>query len=263
MKIVTLSENYAKDRGILAEHGLSLYIETYDSDGSDNRRILFDTGQSDVFIHNAQKLKVDLTQVDSVIISHGHYDHAGGLNDFLKINKRAKVYMKMEALQPKFHKGNTFTGFEPDMSLLDGRVEFIDEITNIGESIFIFPEIKIFNEADTSFSGEDTFRDELFVSVIQNSAMTILSSCSHRGISNILKTAHDYFGLPVQSIIGGFHTRDASMERIGLIAEEIRGYSPISVGICHCIGLEVFSVFKEKIPDTRVYYNYSGKKTII
>jgi len=263
MKIVTLSENYARDRGILAEHGLSLYIETVNSDGTVNRRVLFDTGQSDVFIKNAQKLKVDLTQVDSVVISHGHYDHAGGLNDFLKINKRAKVYMKMEALQPKFHKGNIFTGFEPDMSLLDGRVEFIDEITNVGDSIFIFPEIKIFNEADTSFSRADSFRDELFVSVIQNSAMTILSSCSHRGISNILRTAQDYFGLPVHSIIGGFHTRDATMERIGLIAEEIRGYFPKSIGICHCTGLEVFSVLKEKIPDTRIYYNYSGKTTII
>jgi len=263
MKIVTLSENYAKDKGILAEHGLSLYLETFNSDGTINHRILFDTGQCDVFIKNAQKLGVDLSNVDSVVISHGHYDHAGGLNNFLKINKKAKIYMKMEALAPKFHKGNSFIGFEPDMSLLSGRIEFIDEITNIGESTFIFPDIKIFNEIDTSFFGDDTFDDELFLTVIENSEITILSSCSHRGITNIVKAAYDFFGLPVNSIIGGFHTRDASMERIGFIADNLKSYSPGSIGICHCTGLELFSVFKEKMPDTRVYYNYSGKKTII
>ncbi|PKP40874.1 MAG: MBL fold hydrolase [Bacteroidetes bacterium HGW-Bacteroidetes-10] len=263
MKIVTLSENYAKDKGILAEHGLSLYLETFNSDGTINHRILFDTGQCDVFIKNAQKLGVDLSNVDSVVISHGHYDHAGGLNNFLKINKKAKIYMKMEALAPKFHKDKLFIGFEPDMSLMDGRVEFIDEVTNIGESAFIFPEILIFSEFDTSFMGRDKFDDELFLAVVENSSVTVLSSCSHRGISNIVKAAHEYLKLPIKNIIGGFHTRDVSEDRINFIAHNLKQYSPESIGICHCTGFENLSQFRELLPETSVFYNNSGNKIFL
>ena len=88
MKIVTLIENLADSPGLVAEHGLSLYIDTGD------KKILFDTGQSGLFIQNAQKLGVDVSEIDALVISHGHYDHTGGLRPFLEVNKKAKVFAK-------------------------------------------------------------------------------------------------------------------------------------------------------------------------
>ena len=76
MRIINLTENTLGRAGCLAEHGLCFYIET------DNHRVLMDTGQTDLFRQNAEKLGVDLTAVDTVVLSHGHYDHGGGIPAF-------------------------------------------------------------------------------------------------------------------------------------------------------------------------------------
>lgn len=85
MKIITLIENLVYEEGLVAEHGLSVYIETA------NRKMLFDTGQSGIFIQNAKTLSIAIENIDSVVLSHGHYDHTGGLYPFLDVNKKAKV----------------------------------------------------------------------------------------------------------------------------------------------------------------------------
>ena len=87
MKIWTLMENSACQGDLAAEHGLSLYVET------NGKKILFDAGQSAAFADNAEKLGVDLAQVDLVVLSHGHYDHSGGLRRFLEINDHAEIYV--------------------------------------------------------------------------------------------------------------------------------------------------------------------------
>jgi len=87
LKIITLHENRAISKKYKCSHGLSLYIET------SKYKILFDTGTKDLFVHNANKLGVRLEDIDIVIISHGHYDHGGGLETFLKLNSKTKIYM--------------------------------------------------------------------------------------------------------------------------------------------------------------------------
>ena len=89
-KITTLVENAVYGRSLQAEHGLSLLIE------SEGYKILFDTGQSDLFIRNAALLDIDIAEVDFLILSHGHSDHTGGLRHFLAINKKASVICKQE-----------------------------------------------------------------------------------------------------------------------------------------------------------------------
>ncbi|NCB44400.1 MAG: MBL fold metallo-hydrolase, partial [Clostridia bacterium] len=86
LKITTLVENYVTDEGLGAEHGLSLLLEVCGDEGEVLSRHLFDTGQGDLFERNAKVMNIDLRQIDSVFISHGHYDHAGGLDSFLKLN---------------------------------------------------------------------------------------------------------------------------------------------------------------------------------
>ena len=87
MMIKTLVENTAQSKNFGTEHGLSLYIET------NNRKILFDVGASELFLDNAKKLNVDICDVDYLIISHGHYDHGGGLEAFLRENTKAEVFL--------------------------------------------------------------------------------------------------------------------------------------------------------------------------
>ena len=101
MKITVLAENSVcktNSLNVKAENGLSLFIEF------DERKILFDTGQSDLFIHNAEKMGIDLSQVDYLVISHGHFDHGGGLKHFLKINKKAKIFLHINAANKLLHK---------------------------------------------------------------------------------------------------------------------------------------------------------------
>ncbi len=94
MKIVTLIENTSLSKDYHHQHGLSLYIE------SGQHKILFDTGSDGKFIENAKKLQVDLTKVDTVVISHGHYDHGGGLKAFVEINDKAQIYIGVGAYEP-------------------------------------------------------------------------------------------------------------------------------------------------------------------
>jgi len=91
MKIVTLMENTAAREDLSAAHGLSLYIET------PKHRILMDMGPNNEYLENAAKLGVDLTQVDVAILSHGHYDHGGGLKAFCQMNDHAKIYVRENA----------------------------------------------------------------------------------------------------------------------------------------------------------------------
>ena len=93
MIVKCLMDNEASSGEFLTEHGLSLYIETRD------HKILFDTGASPAFAENAEKMGVDLAQVDIAVLSHGHYDHGGGLSKFLEINKKAKVFINENAFK--------------------------------------------------------------------------------------------------------------------------------------------------------------------
>jgi 7,8-dihydropterin-6-yl-methyl-4-(beta-D-ribofuranosyl)aminobenzene 5'-phosphate synthase len=107
MNIITLMDNRIdheiKNKHLESQHGLSMHIETKE------HHILFDTGQNAKFINNAKILGVDLTKVDICVISHGHYDHGGGLKAFLKLNNHAKVYMHPEAFRlHKVQKGILF-----------------------------------------------------------------------------------------------------------------------------------------------------------
>ena len=91
MKIINLVENNSGDNGCLFEHGLSFYLET------DKHKILMDTGASDAIIANAKILNIELNRVDTVVLSHGHYDHSGGILPFVSLNDRAKIYLQEKA----------------------------------------------------------------------------------------------------------------------------------------------------------------------
>ena len=264
MKIITLIENHVQLESLQAEHGLSILIDT------GVEKILFDVGQSDLFIKNAIKLGIDIAEIDYVVLSHGHSDHTGGLYPFLQINKKAKIFCKKEIFIPKYNKGDKFIGLPLQDNLLKERLVFIDSVIELTGNIFIVPHIDIYNPDDTHFENlkkkvndellKDDMLDELFIVVKHKSKISILTACSHRGITNICKTAIDYFKFPVNAIIGGFHLKHSTVEQYQFILDFLNSeIKPSLVGICHCTGIEKLASMKRDL-NSYVFYNETGKQ---
>ncbi|MDD3037811.1 MBL fold metallo-hydrolase [Bacteroides sp.] len=262
-RITTLVENCVYGHKLQAEHGLSLYIEI------SGYRLLFDTGASDLFIRNARLLHIDLQTVDYLILSHGHSDHTGGLHSFLKLNSRATVICKQNIFSPKF-KDERENGIKYVHRFDINRFRFIDEQTELVPGVFLFPTIEIIDQEDTHFEHfwvqqedgrkiPDTFQDELAMALVDSNRLSIISACSHRGITHLLRTIRAVFPeLPCNLLLGGFHIHNAEEQKYRVIADYLRNYLPHRIGICHCTGVDKFAFFCKDFND-RVFYNYTGK----
>ena len=168
MKWTVISDNRTQNPSLQTEHGLSILLET------EKHRILLDTGASDVFIRNAERLGIDLSMVDYVFISHGHSDHAGGLKHFIEINDKANVIVSPDALKGKFYSKRQYlhsiTTEWPDIP--QERLLTIEHSESIGDDIFIIAHISQINpmpegnqhlfveKSDGDYKNDD-FRHEL------------------------------------------------------------------------------------------------------
>lgn len=127
MRCITLLENTCGNADCIAEHGLCIYVETQ------KHKLLLDTGQTDAFLHNAKAVGVDIADVDTVVLSHGHYDHSGGILPFCSVNHKAQIYMQKTAAEPHFN-GERYIGIDkripelPNINLLDGDIQLDDEL---------------------------------------------------------------------------------------------------------------------------------------
>ncbi len=212
MDIYMLVEN-TKPTGsaFLSEHGLSMYFEFA------GKRILFDTGASDKFIYNATLHGIDLSKVDICVISHGHYDHTGGLAHFLDINKKAVVYMKKSALDEYYTKRlirYVFTGIDKNFFKKYGdRLVFVEEDIEIASGLTLANITKyrhypvytssMYRKHENKMLPDD-LSHELFINVKTKQGNIVLTGCSHHGLINILRTDQDKFG-KIYGVVGGFH----------------------------------------------------------
>ena len=193
MKIVTLLENTACKDGLCAAHGLSLYIET------PRHKILFDMGPNDGFLTNAKALGVDLAAVDTAVLSHGHYDHGGGLAAFCEANSRAEVLIHMDAFGDFYavNEGREprYIGLDPELWQIESRVlptggllRLDDELTLFADEGEDFPALAA--SAALQVRTEEGFRPDDF---------------AHRGVVNIRDRAAELLGRMPDAVIGGFH----------------------------------------------------------
>lgn len=239
MKIWTLIENTACREDLAAEHGLSLYIEAC------GRRILFDSGQSDAFADNAAHMGIDLRRVDFAVLSHGHYDHGGGMGRFLKINPTAPIYLTREALDPHYH-GVKYIGLSPVLSA-SRRLRWTADAMELAPGITLYRNLTCTHPVDSAGlqmvekgrkKAED-FRHEQYLLIEEGGRRVLFSGCSHRGIENIA----EHFRPDV--LIGGFHFSklppDSPRLRAAaqaLLSLDCRYYT------CHCTGQAPFDVMK-------------------
>ena len=243
MRIVTLIENTTCREDLCREHGLSLYIETND------HRILFDAGQTDAFADNAKKLGINLAKVDFAVLSHGHYDHGGGLKRFLEINKTAPVYVSRNAFMPHYNGSEKYIGL--DERLLDiPRFVFAENTTQIAPGITLesgsIPLPHPIDPAGLTLleSGglhPEDFRHEQYLIIEEDGKRFCFSGCSHRGILNI--AAH----FRPDVLIGGFHfmklTPQTDARRLTDSAQELLQH-PTVYYTGHCTGTAAYDFMK-------------------
>ena len=111
MKIQNLVENEQREKWLSGRTWISVYLET------GKHKLLVDTGATDAFLRNAEFLGIDLKEVDILILSHGHYDHGGGILTFSKINPRARIYIREDAFAKYYHereRGTDYIGLDPE-----------------------------------------------------------------------------------------------------------------------------------------------------
>ena len=266
MEIITLVENYATKEGLKGEHGLSFLIK------KDNYKILFDTGQSGVLVENAKKLGVKLEDVDYLILSHGHYDHTGGLESFLKINSKAKVISHQKSLEKRYSNSTgkiREIGFRLEKGYKSYKNEFvfIEEDYKINEDIkivanvekitdFEMNEKKLFVKKNNEYV-QDEFLDEINLVITEKNKDNIITGCSHRGIINIIKTIQKRDEKEINLIIGGFHLKGKSEERVKKTINELKKIKFERIETNHCTGLDGYMELKKEFGD-KVNYNYVG-----
>lgn len=248
MKVWTLSENTAADDSFAAEHGLSLYIAFGD------RKILFDAGQTGAFADNGEKLGIDLSAVDLAVLSHGHYDHGGGLTRFLECNSRASVYLRREAFLPHYNAAGKYIGLDPALES-HPRLIFTEDTQNIAEGISLYSCNRLPRPFPTDSFGltqltdgqlrPDDFRHEQYLLLEENGKRVLFSGCSHKGILNLVQ----WFRPDV--LIGGFHFKPLDITGRGrqvlTDAARLLTEQPTVYYTGHCTGSAQYAFLKRRM----------------
>lgn len=257
MRIVNLMEDTKGHPECRYEHGLSFYVET------EKHKLLLDTGASSAFIQNAEVLGIDLKQVDTVILSHGHYDHSGGIPAFAELNPAAKIYMKSSACNEFYHvhtdgQENRYIGI--DQRILDlPQCVMVEGDCRIDEELFLFSGItgrKFWAKSNLQLKQkvngsmiQDTFDHEQCLVITQNGKNILMSGCAHNGILNILDRYREIYRVDPDIVISGFHM----MKKSGYTAEEIESIEETASALKeinavfytgHCTGKAAYDMMK-------------------
>lgn len=261
MKFTFLVENKTDRVDCMAEHGLSIFIE------NDGKKILFDAGNSDMFLKNAKALGINLADVDLAMVSHGHYDHTGGFPYFLEINKTAQIYIHKDAFFEDYHctdikfKRNCGINWNKEekekilsRSILTEKPVWIDENTVISGTI---PEIKDIQTSDPFIrkyeSGEteiDDMSHEQFLAIRTPKGIVLFSGCSHKGVIPAVKYARELFnGENVKLLVAGMHLFRTSKEISEKIIDELIELNVEKIVPVHCTGLKAIAEISKRLED--------------
>ena len=262
MEFQILVENKTETEGVLAEHGLSIYIDT------GTVKILFDAGASDAFAMNADRMKVDLSEVDMAVVSHGHYDHTGGFPLFCRRNHKAPIYIHKNAFREShgFEDGKIEdemcgirwseeqrNGIASRMVLTDGPLKITDDIIISGT----VPMAEGFEPTEKfyyfSANGAPVFDDmshEQILVIRAPEGLFVFSGCSHRGVISALMEARRLFpGEKVACLVSGMHLYKASDETRAEVIETLKAEEVQLIMPVHCTGMKAIFELKQAFGD--------------
>ena len=274
MRIINLIENTEGPSGCAYAHGLSFYVETK------KHRMLLDLGPSGETLQNAQIRGIDLKKVDTVILSHGHYDHSGGILPFAGINDHALIYMQETAVGDYFSdRGKSaperyeYIGIDKDIAKLP-QVRFLQGDNQLDEELELFTiknrshKLPSSNKRILVRKGDllqcDDFVHEQFLVIRQGKTRILMSGCAHSGILSIMDAFCDKYGKEPDLVISGFHLMKKAeytgdeIREIEEIAEELKKYSTRFI-TCHCTDLPAFDRMKAIMGD-QLTYVHSGEE---
>ncbi|MDY6911101.1 MAG: MBL fold metallo-hydrolase [Chloroflexota bacterium] len=265
IRITTLSENAAKS-GFIAEWGLSVLIE------ADDLRILLDTSQSFSVVHNAQALGFDLSIVDKLVLSHGHYDHTGGLREVLSQTGEIDIIAHPDIWQAKCAVRNNietpigipFTRGELEQigarfQMTTNPVWITDNIVTTGE----VPMVTEYEQIDSNLfvrDGEilrpDLLLDDLALAIKTEKGLVVILGCGHRGMVNTIWHLQRITGEKrVNCVLGGTHLIAASPERLALTVADLSQIGIEKLGVCHCTGFGASCRLANEFPNSFVLNN--------
>lgn len=273
MKLTALIENKAPVE-LVCEHGLAVHIEYR------NKNYLLDSGATDEFLKNADRLGMDLSKIDYSVLSHAHYDHSGGFGGFFKRNNKAKVYLRGEAKEKcyiKFGPLRKYIGIpEKILAHYSDRFEYIQDIQQIEEGVWLIPnkpedstekgkKAHMYRKKASGLQPDDFLHEQSLV-FETSEGLVILNSCCHYGVDHIVEEVKDAFPeQEVLAVVGGFHlmgfkgtsSMSNTADEIKALGQRLSDLGVKKIYTCHCTGDPAFKILKEMLGD-RVQYFSTG-----
>ena len=262
MKISFLTENKTDREGILAEHGLSVHIETGDS------KILFDAGASDIFAYNAERMGIDLAQIEMAVVSHGHYDHTGGFPLFSRVNSKAPIYTHKNAFRQSH--GSSEGKIEKEMcgirwsdeqkEALEGRMHLTDGPIFMNENIGITGTVPLtegFEPSEKFYYAnldgnpvEDDMSHEQCLVIREETGLYVFSGCCHRGVVSAIEAAKAMFdGEKIALLVAGMHLYEADHKTRAHVINRLMQMDVEKIMPVHCTGMEAICELKSMLRD--------------
>jgi len=270
LRITVLVENTVHQPGLMAEHGLAFWIE------ADGRRVLFDAGQGFALRHNAQRLRIPLAEADAVALSHGHFDHAGGLTQLPREMAGVPIHLHPAALQPRYSKRGSESPRSigiPDEALqwLQARPNLLRPTTKpveLAPGVWLSGEIPRHPSPDSP-DGAGHFQDEAGIAqgffldqrctrpdpvaddqallIHTTGGLVLLLGCTHSGLENTLAHADRLRGeVPLRAIIGGMHLLRADAPRLERAITALAARKPELIAAGHCTGSRAVALLRER-----------------
>ena len=274
MQLTTLCDNLVSVPGFVAEWGLSILME-YGEDV-----VLLDTGMTDCVVRNAAGCGLDLSRIDTIVISHGHFDHTGGLRRVLqKAQKKVNIIMHPDAWGVKYavrpetagtqtryigipyaraeleSLGAQFTlSREPvwltEHMVTTGEVPMVTAFESIDKNLFV--------KVDEDLQP-DTFPDDQALVVKTVKGLVVLLGCAHRGMINTLLHAQNITGEQrIYAVVGGTHLFRAEPEQLDQTVAKLKELNVHHIGVSHCTGMPA-AIYLQKHFQDRFFFNHSGK----
>ena len=271
IRISTLMENTSTDSGILGEWGLSMFVET------PGLKFLVDTGPGESIGKNIDTMKIDLTGTGLIVLSHGHYDHTGGLPTVLeRIGKPVRVLAHPSALKSTYGRDRDtgdihYAGVPHRTEFLENlgaRFEFSAEPTWLSDDIVVSGEEPMETDFETVASdlivphgdgyAPDSMPDDQSVFIRSDRGLVVILGCAHRGMINIVRYARRLMKTDtVYLVLGGTHLGPASPEQLARSIDELKRMDVQWIGVSHCTGPAASAELRH-VFGSRFFFNNAG-----